>query len=82
MNTQLLRSAINDYLDQADEKFLRLVYGMIESERNDAFFSRATNEDMRSRAEKSLQKIAEGNVRSILDFQKEVTSWKKTQSIL
>ncbi len=82
MNTQLLRSAINDYLDQADEKFLRLVYGMIESERNDAFFSRATNEGMRSRAEKSLQNIAEGNVRSILDFQKEVTSWEKTQSIL
>ena len=35
MNAAILRSEIHQYIDTADERFLNLVYGMIQADQND-----------------------------------------------
>lgn len=40
-----------------------------------------TEEELRARAEESLQAIERGETRSITEFKKEVTTWKQNQAI-
>lgn len=81
MRTTDIRKEIHEYIDRADERFLRLVYSMVETEKKEAgpdLFS-ATDEDMIKRAEASLSSITEGKTRDIKVFRKAVETWKKQQ---
>ena len=78
-----MKKEIHDFIDHADERFLRLVYSMVENEQLEAgnnLFS-TNNDDLITRAEKSLESISKGRVRDIRLFQKDVESWKKNQTI-
>lgn len=77
MKTTELRKEITDYINQADERFLRLVYSMVESEMSEDAIFNSTDTDMRKRAETSLHSAETGNTRNIRSFQKEVDSWKQ-----
>jgi len=82
MGTIDIRKEIHDYIDHADDRFLRLVYSMVENEQIEAgsnLFS-ATADDMKKRAKASLLSVAEGRTRNIKAFKKEVDTWKKQQS--
>lgn len=77
-----MRKEIHDYIDHADDRFLRLVYSMVENEQIEAgviLFS-ATPIDMVERAKDSLLSVAEHRTRNIKAFKKEVDTWKKQQS--
>ena len=79
MGTADIRKEIHDYIDHADDRFLRLVYSMVENEQIEAginLFSTST-EDMKKRAKASLLSVAEGRTRNIKAFKKEVDTWKK-----
>ncbi len=81
MRTTDIRKEIHEYIDRADERFLRLVHSMMKSEKKETgsdFFS-TTDEDMIKRAEASLSSIAEGKTTDIKAFKKAVDSWKKQQ---
>ncbi len=74
-----IKKEIHDYIDHADDRFLRLVYSMVENEQIEAgvnLFS-TTEEDMIKRAKASLSSVSEGRTRNIKAFKKEVDSWKK-----
>jgi hypothetical protein len=78
-----IRKEIHDYIDHADDRFLRLVYSMVENEQIEAgtnLFS-ATTEDMVKRAKASMLSVTEGRTRNIEAFKKEVGTWKEQQSI-
>jgi len=76
-----IRKEIHEYIDRADDRFLRLIYSMVENEKIEAgsdLFS-STDEDMLKRAEASLSSIAEGKTRNIKVFKKAVDTWKEQQ---
>ena len=82
MKTTEIRKEIHDYIDRADERFLRLVYSMVENEQIETgsnLFSIKT-QDMVKRANASLLSVAAGKTRNIKVFKKEVDNWKKQQS--
>ncbi len=81
MNAQQIKEEIHDFINQADERFLRLVYSMIESERTESGFFNRTNDEILERAKQSLLSIEEGKTRSIHEFQKDIESWKKKRTI-
>ncbi|HAH25152.1 MAG TPA: hypothetical protein DCL77_15575 [Prolixibacteraceae bacterium] len=84
MGTSEIRKEIHDYIDHADDRFLRLVYSMVENEQIEAgsnLFS-TKPEDMVTRAKASLLSVTEGRTRNIKSFKKEVDSWKKQQNTL
>jgi hypothetical protein len=67
MEVSILRKEIANYLNEADERFLKLVYGMMQADKGEA------NEpyegfDMVTRAEEALKDIAEGKVKSFDEF--------------
>jgi hypothetical protein len=82
MGTTDIRKEIHDYIDHADDRFLRLVYSMVENEQIEAgsnLFS-TTAEDMTKRAKAALLSVAEGRTRNIKAFKNDVDTWKKQQS--
>lgn len=81
MNTNQLKEEILDYINHADERFLRLVYSMVESEKSETGIFNVTNDEMMERAKKSLKSVDEGLVRDIHEFNKDIVSWKKNRAI-
>lgn len=81
MDARQIKEEIHNFIDHADERFLRLVYSMIESEKNEKDFFNTTDDEMVARAEKSLQSIEEGRTRSVHEFKKDIASWKKNRAI-
>jgi hypothetical protein len=81
MNTAQIKKRIHEYIDYADERFLRLVYSMVESEHAETSFFTVPEEEMVKRAKKSLQSIDNGHTRSIHAFKKDVDTWKKKRAI-
>ncbi len=81
MNARQLKEEINDFISHADERFLRLVYSMVESERSESGFFNVDNAKMVERANKSLKSVDEGRTRSIHAFKKDVSSWKENRTI-
>lgn len=82
MQTADIRKEIHNYIDQADDRFLRLVYSMVENEQIEAgsnIFSKST-EEMVKRSKASMLSVTEGRTRNIKAFKKEVDTWKKQQS--
>lgn len=83
METADIRREIHNYIDKADDRFLRLVFSMVENEQIEAgtnLFSSST-EEMVKRAQASMSSVSEGRTRDIKAFKKEVDKWKKGQSI-
>ena len=78
-----IKKEIHDYIDHADDRFLRLVYSMVENEQIEAGVNlfADTTEDMIERAKASLSSVSEGRTRNIKAFKKEIDSWKKQQTI-
>ncbi len=81
MNTHQLKEEILDFINHADERFLRLVYSMVESEKSESGFFNVTNDEMMERAKKSLKSVDEGLARDIHEFNKDIESWKKNRAI-
>ncbi len=74
MNARQIKDEIHDYLNHADERFLRLVYSMVESERTEKEFFTSSDDEMVERAKKSLQSIKDGKTRNIHEFRKDIES--------
>lgn len=81
MNTQQIKEEIHSFINYADERFLRLVHSMVESERNETAFFNTNSNEMIERAEASLKSVETGDSRSIHDFKKDVESWKENRTI-
>lgn len=80
MNAQQLKEEISGFLNHADERFLRLVYSMVESERSETGFFNSANEEMIERTRKSLKSAEKGNTRSIHEFKKDIAAWKEDRA--
>lgn len=81
MDARQIKDEIHDFINHADERFLRLVYSMVESERTEKEFFNSSDDEMVERAEKSLQSIKNGRTRNIHEFKKEIESWKENRTI-
>lgn len=81
MNALQIKQRIHDFIDQADERFLRLVYSMVESEESEKSFFNVSDDEMIKRARKSMKTIEKGDTRDIRSFKKDVISWKENRSI-
>ncbi len=80
MNTVKIRDKIIYYLDNADDRLLQLVYGMIKADQMSAVGSNPdgsviTKEDLIARAEKSEEDIKERRVQSLKKVQDEIKNW-------
>ena len=77
VNTAQIKQSIHEYIDNADERFLRLVYSIVESEDAESSFFSVVDDEMVKRAKKSLQSIDKGNTRNVHAFKKDIDSWKE-----
>ncbi len=80
-NRQDLKNQIIEYLQKADDRFIRLVYGMIEADRKMVVGftpdnKPITREDLISRARRSEDDVKRGRVKSSEQVRKELTSCK------
>jgi len=80
MDAPEIKEEIHNFIDHADERFLRLVYSMIESERSEKGFFNATDDEMMARAEKSLKSVEECRTRGVHEFKKDIASWKENRA--
>ncbi len=76
MEVSILRREIAKYLNEADERFLKLVYGMMKADKGESS-EPYDGLDMVARAEESLKDIAEGRVKSFDEFSQGYDEWKK-----
>jgi len=81
MDSLQMKEEIRNFIEQADDRFLRLVYSMIESERSEKGFFNTTDGEIMERAKKSLKSMEEGKTRSIHEFKKDIASWKENRII-
>ncbi|MFW5890225.1 MAG: hypothetical protein ACOCTO_02400 [Marinilabiliaceae bacterium] len=81
MDARQIKEEIHNFIDHADERFLRLVYSMIESEKIEKDFFNISDDEMMARAEKSLKSVEEGRTRSVHEFKKDIATWKKNRAI-
>ena len=81
MNAKQIKEEIHNFINHADERFLRLVYSMVESEKTETDFFNTTTDEMMERAKKSLESVEGGKTRSIHEFKKDIESWKGNRSI-
>jgi hypothetical protein len=80
MNTVLIKQKIHEFIDHADERFLRLVHSMVESEEVEKGLFSTSDDEMIERAKESLKSIESGNTRNIQAFKKDVDSWKQKRT--
>jgi hypothetical protein len=81
MESNQIKQEIRAYINRADERFLRLIYSMVESEKTEWSFFDTTIEAMTERAKKSLKSVENGNTRSIHEFKNDIESWIKNRAI-
>ena len=55
MNALQLKQRIHEYIDQADERFLRLVHSMVESEEFEKDLFSTSKDDIVTRTKKSME---------------------------
>jgi hypothetical protein len=82
MNTTRIRQEINEYLQQADDRFLKLVHGMIVADRGSSLIvgyktngQPITKEELIVRAERSEKDIREGRVKTGKQIREEMKDW-------
>lgn len=73
MDIRQIKEEINEYINHADERFIRLVYSMVEHEKTNKDFFCSSNDEMIERAKKSMQSINDGNTRNIHDFKNRIS---------
>jgi len=81
MDTIQIKQKIHDFIEHADERFLRLVFSMVESEEAEKDLFSTSDEEMIKRAKKSLKSVDKGNIRNIHAFKKEIDTWKEKRAI-
>jgi len=81
MEANQIKQEIHDFTNHADERFLRLVHSMIESEKTENSFFDTSIDAMTERAKQSLKSVESGKTRSINEFKKDVESWKEKRAI-
>jgi len=74
MNTSTVRKEIHDYVDGADRRFLTLVHGMIQAEKQSLLSSK---EEMIQRAKISEREILAGETINASQFNSDFQEWKK-----
>jgi hypothetical protein len=76
-----LRKELLDYINQADEKFLKMVYAMSKEYRKSAIVghnvdgSPITKEDLVKRVKSASQRVKSGGFVSQEDVEEEVENW-------
>jgi len=82
MDTEEIKKKIHEYVDIADEHFLRLVHGLIENEQfksaSDSFS--AATEDVVNKAKETLSTVREGLAKNLKDLEDNFNAWNKKQS--
>ena len=81
MNTTYVKQKIHNFIDHADERFLRLVYSMIVSEKAEKHYFSTTDDEMIARTKRSIKSVDEGKTRNISLLKKDLGSWKKNRAI-
>ena len=81
MNTIKLRDEISEYLQRADDRFLKLIHGMVKADQTSVSVgynpdgTPITKEEMIARAERSERDIREGRVKTSKQVREEMKSW-------
>lgn len=81
MDVSQIKQEIHEFIEQADERFIRLVYSMVESEKYEDIFFNRSNDELVKRAKKSLSSIEKGDTRNIYEFKKDIEAWKEKKTI-
>ncbi len=80
MRIATVKKEIHEYIDQADQRFLTLVYSMVQAEKgNQESLDDKLRAEMITRAEASERDIAEGRTISAQDFKLKLEGWKQVK---
>jgi hypothetical protein len=81
MNTVKIRKEINQYLQQADDRVLKLIHGLIKADQSSSPVgyqpdgTPITKEELVARAERSEKDIKEGRVKTSKQVREEMKKW-------
>lgn len=81
MNTVKLRDEISEYLQHADDRFLKLVHGMIKADQTSFPVgykpdgTPISKEELIARAERSEKNFKEGKVKTSKQLREEIKGW-------
>ena len=81
MNTVKIREEISEYLQNADDRFLKLIHGMIKADQTSLPVgynpdgTPITKEELIARAKRSERDIKEGRVKSLEQVREEMKNW-------
>jgi uncharacterized protein YdcH (DUF465 family) len=85
MSVSAIKDEIYQYLIEADDRFVKIVYGMVQADKNDAvskkLFSKYSSQDLIDRTLASEEDIEYGRTTKIEDFKKEIDTWKTKRRI-
>jgi hypothetical protein len=85
MRTTVMKDEIFQYLSKADERFLNIVYGMVQADREEKvskdLFSKYDSLDLIKRTLASEEDIQYKRTTKIADFKIEVENWKSKKRI-
>ena len=79
MDATRIREEIHEYLQNADDRFLTLIHGMVKADQAILGYkpdgTSITKEEMIARAERSERDISEGGVKTASQIWEEMKSW-------
>ena len=85
MSVSAIKDEIYQYLIEADDRFVKIVYGMVQADKNDAvskkLFLKYSSQDLIDRTLASEEDIKYGRTTKIEDFKKEIDTWKTKRRI-
>jgi hypothetical protein len=80
MSANVMKDEIYKYLTEADPRFIGLVYGMVQADKEEKIakdlFSKYDSNDMIERAMASKEDIKYDRTTKIEDFKTEIENWK------
>lgn len=81
MNTVKIKEEINEYLEHADDRLLKLIHGLIKADQTSSPVGYSmdgkpiTKDDLLARAEKAEEDIREGRVKTSKQLREEMKNW-------
>lgn len=81
MRTREIRKEIHDYIDQADDRFLKLVYAMSKEYENSSIVGYTpkgepiTKNELQERVKAASKRVKSGDFISHEELEKEVENW-------
>jgi len=81
MNTVKIKEEINEYLEHADDRVLKLIHGLIKADQKSSPVGYSmdgkpiTKEDLLARAAKAEEDIREGRVKTSKQVREEMKNW-------